>query len=231
VAQIVSGLTRVKIDKKLTVLELLESNFEKHYDLLKKEKMPFKTALALFFMDCGWPVAFYIVYFYCSGILRDKFHYTAAEIIQHNLFVGIVNCAERFILSYLAYKIYPLKILKFKWVIYTIAILFLPYILTIATSPIHILLIQMIVIAFGSTSLPSQPIIYKYIPIFKRFTYASFSYAFSTALIYIITSYGLISVTKFFGYWGLLVIAIPGLILYIYGVSYFEKLEKKHSIL
>jgi hypothetical protein len=192
-----------------------------------KEKVETKIFISLFFMECGWPVAFYIVYFYCSTILRDNFHYTPGEIIQHNFLVGIVNCVERFVLAYLAYRIYPLKILKFKWVIYTISILILPYILTIATSPTHILLIQMIVIAFGSTSLPSQPIIYKYIPIFKRFTYASFSYAFGTALVYIITSYGILNMTKIFGYWGILFIVVPGLILFRYGVGYFQKLERE----
>jgi len=206
-----AGVNSDAIDKNPVVLERLEH----------------KTFLSLFFMDCGWPVAFYIVYFYCSTILRDKFHYTPGEIIQHNFLVGIVNCLERFVLAYLAYRIYPLKILKFKWVIYTISILILPYILTIATSPTHILLIQMVIIAFGCTTLPSIPTIYKYIPVFKRFTFASFTYAFSSALVYIVTSYGLLNMTKIFGYWGILVVALPGLLLYRYGVGYFEKLERE----
>jgi hypothetical protein len=85
----------------------------------------------------------------------------------------------------------------------------------------------MVIIAFGCTTLPSTPTIYKYIPVFKRFTFASFTYAFSTALVYIVTSYGLLNMTKIFGYWGILVVALPGLVLYRYGVGYFEKLERE----
>jgi MHS family proline/betaine transporter-like MFS transporter len=212
---------KLKIDEAGINSDMIDSN------PVVKEKVETNTFISLFFMDCGWPVAFYIVYFYCSTILRDKFHYTPGEIIQHNLIVGIVNCFERFLLTYLAYRIYPLKILKFKWVIYTITILVLPYILTFSTSPIHILLIQMVIIAFGPTKLPTLPIVYKYIPVFKRFKVISFTYALGTALVYIITSFGLIEMTRIFGYWGIIFIVLPGLLLYKYGVGYFEKLERE----
>ncbi len=226
ISEIVSGLTRVKLDKKLTIPDSIAYVFNKQYSFFKNEKVPIKTSIALFFMDCGWPIAFYIVYFYCSNILRDVFHFSSAQIIQHNLIVACVNFLERSVLSYLSYKIYPLKIVKFKCIVLAIFMLFVPYLLGNATSPNDILFVQMIVIIFGCTTLPVLPIIYKHIPVFKRFTCASFTYAISSALIYIITSFGLIYMTKSLGHWGILVIAIPSIIAYLYAVNYFKTLEQ-----
>jgi MFS family permease len=191
------------------------------------EKLDKKTALSLFFMDCGWPVAFYIGYFYCSNILKDVFHYSPAQIIHQNLMVACVNFLERSVLSYLSYKIYPITIIKFKCLVFTIFMLFTPYLLNNANSPNDIFLIQIVIIAFGCTTLPAMPLIYKYIPIFQRFTCASFTYALSSATIYLITSFGLIFTTKCLGNFGILAIVIPSIIVFMYAINHFENLEKK----
>ncbi len=43
---------------------------------------------------------------------------------------------------------------------------------------------------------------------------------------YIITSFGLIYLTKYLGNYGLLIIIIPVMIGYSFGIFHFEKLEK-----
>jgi hypothetical protein len=43
---------------------------------------------------------------------------------------------------------------------------------------------------------------------------------------YIITSFGLIYLTKYLGNYGLLIIIIPVMIGYSFGILHFEKLEK-----
>ncbi len=194
------------------------------------EKLNKKTILFLFFMDCGWPVAFYITYFYCTTILKDVFHYSPAQIIQHNLIIAIVNFLERLVLSYLTYKIYPLNILKFKATIFFIFMLFVPYLLNNLQTPFELMLIQMIIIVFGCTTLPAVPIIYKHLPVFKRFTCASFTYAFSTAAIYIATSFGLIYCTATLGHYGILAIVIPVTIAFMSGVVHFRNLEKAVTV-
>jgi len=191
-----------------------------------KEKINKKTAFCLFLMDCGWPVAFYICYFYCAGILRDNFHYTPAEIIQHNFFIALVNLLERFALTYFSYKIYPLKILKFKCWMFTLFIILTPYLLGNIGSPIQLMLLQCLIIMFGCTTLPSVPIIYKHLPVFRRFTCASLTYAFASAVIYIVTSFGLIYCTEYAGHYGILAIVIPSVIAFMYGIKHFERLEK-----
>ena len=44
--------------------------------------------------------------------------------------------------------------------------------------------IQIFTVAFGFMGLPAMPAFYRHLPIFKRFTYASFMYALSRAVIY-----------------------------------------------
>lgn len=196
---------------------------------ITQEKINKKTTLCLFFMDCGWPVAFYLTYFYCTAILRNNFHYTATEIIQHNLIVAIVNFSERLLLSYLTYKIYPLTILKFKCLIFTSFMLIAPYLLNNIQSSYDVLLIQIVIITFGCTTLPAVPIIYKHLPVFKRFTCASFTYAFSSAAIYILTSFGLIYCTSILGHYGILLIVIPITAAFMFGVLHFSYLDKTKS--
>lgn len=46
------------------------------------------------------------------------------------------------------------------------------------------------------------------------------------AINYAITSFRLVYLVSHFGYWGLLILMVPVLIGYGYGLNYFKKLEK-----
>ncbi|WP_324607270.1 hypothetical protein [Rickettsia tamurae] len=71
-----------------------------------------------------------------------------------------------------------------------------------------------------------MPIFYRHFPVFKRFTYTSFIYALSRAMMYVLTSFGFIYLTEFFGHWRMLVIMIPISIGFMFGLNHFEKLDK-----
>ena len=43
---------------------------------------------------------------------------------------------------------------------------------------------------------------------------------------YVITSFGLVYLSEYYGNWGILVITLPIAIGYAYGILHFEKLEK-----
>ncbi len=55
----------------------------------------------------------------------------------------------------------------------------------------------------------------------------AFIYAISCAMMYIITSFGIIYLTKYLGHYGLLVVIIPLNIGCALGINHFENLEKK----
>ncbi len=196
-------------------------------NLIWNEKVCTKTALSFFFIECSWPVCFYLAYMYCGNILKSSLHLSSEQVIHQNFIVSMIQLFGWLILSYMSYKIYPLKIVKVRLIIFLIFMLFCPYLLDNVTSPLQMLSIQSFIAVFGFMGTPAMPIFYKRFPIFKRFTYTTFAYAFSRAFIYIVTSFGLAYCSKFLGNWGILIIIIPIAISFIYGLNHFERLEKE----
>ncbi|MBL9029970.1 MAG: hypothetical protein JNK42_05835 [Caedimonas sp.] len=88
---------------------------------------------------------------------------------------------------------------------------------------------QAFCIFFALTNVPAAPIFLIYFPVFKRFTCDSIIYASSRALIYFITAFGIVYLTESFGQFGLWFIMIPACIGYIWGVQYFDKLEREQN--
>lgn len=190
-----------------------------------KEKVNKTTVLAAFLIECTWPVCFYIAFIHCSNILRSNFGYTAEQVIHQNFIISIVEMLGVLPLVYIGYYLYPIFILKIRLVIFWIFILVCPYLLNNVETSFDMLLIQSFIMFFVIDNTPASSIFLIYFPIFKRFTYATVLYALSRALMYVITSFGLVYLTEYCGNWGLLIIVIPILIGYTFGILYFEKLE------
>lgn len=194
---------------------------------IMQENVSKKTIIANFFTLCGGPVSLYFTYIHCGNILKNSFHYTAAQVIHQNFIVSTIGLVIYCIMIYLSYKIYPLIILKVKLLIFTFIMIFCPYLLDNITSPLHLLLIQLVPITCGLAQTPAMPIFFKHFPIFKRFTYANVTYAIAHALMYIVTSFGITYFVHIFGHYGLLIILIPLIVGYTFGLYHFEKLEKE----
>jgi hypothetical protein len=128
---------------------------------------------------------------------------------------------------YLTTKMHPLDILRYNWRALLIFSLFIPWLLDNVTTVWHLFLIQATVLLFRVHEFPAIPIFYKHFPIFRRFTATSLLYALSYAVAYASTAFGLTYLIAYWGYWGLLVLMIPGLVAYGYGLNYFTELERK----
>ncbi|MCC8369161.1 MAG: MFS transporter [Rickettsia endosymbiont of Oxypoda opaca] len=199
-------------------------------NIMFKEKTSVVPAIFYFLVQCGWPVCTYFGYIHCGNILKQQFGFTAEQVIHQNFQVSLVHLSTMLILAFLSYKIYPLKILKTVITIFCVFTLLCPYLLNNISTPFHLFLIQSFVMIFGPKSdYPAGPIFFRNFPVFKRFTYANVAFAFSRAVMYAITSFGVIYLIKYFGNYGLLFIMLPVIIGYISGLYYFEKLEKKEE--
>jgi MFS family permease len=185
-----------------------------------------KNILALFCMDCAWPVCFYFSYIYCGNILKTSFRFTAEQVIHQNFIVSIVQLIGIIILAVLSYRIYPLKIVKVKLILFIAIITVTPFLIAKLHNHYVIFFIQCSVMLFACDYVPMVSITYKHISIFRRFTYSSFSYAISRIMMYIITSFGLVYLVEYCGYIGLLIIMVPVIIAYTFGITHFHKLEK-----
>ena len=146
---------------------------------------------------------------------------------HYNFIISLIQLSGLIFVSCLSYKIYPLKIIKFKLLIFSIGILLCPYVLSNTNSEIYLFLVQAFVVLFAVDTVPAVAIFFKHFPVFKRFTYSSLIYAISRALMYVVTSFGIIYLTKYFSHYGLLFIMIPISIGCAFGISHFEHLEKQ----
>jgi len=195
------------------------------------EKMRRKTFWAYFIVYCGWPLSFYLAYMYFNPILKDTFNYTSGEIILHNFFLSIISLISIIFLGILSYKVHPLKIIKARGQLFLLLVFIIPFGIIYATHSAHIFLLQVAILTFTLSPIPAVSVFIKYIPTLKRFTAASFVYALSRALMYIITSFSLVYITDFCGYYGLWLIMFPVAISFLWGINHFEKLERDAGML
>ncbi len=110
-------------------------------DILK-QKTNLKTFISYFVIQCTGPVWLYFAYFYCGNILTEVFGYSPAEVIKHNFFISIGDVIGGILLTYLSYKIYPLKILRTTFYIFVIFLCFSPIIMQ-NLAPNYLMLIQL----------------------------------------------------------------------------------------
>ncbi len=189
------------------------------------EKINSRTFVALFFIFCASPVWMYFVYFYCGDILKQEFHYTSNAVIRNNLIASVSFVVANIFFAQLSYRIYPLKLIRFLLLGLAPCVMLLPFVLGHVSSPFQVLLIQIFVGFFGVGQVPAAAIFYRHMPVMKRMTAITLGFASAQALMFVITSFGLIYLTAWFGHWGLWVIMIPSIITYTLALRYFEKLD------
>ncbi len=208
-----------------------EQSQEKLLETLKetipiwKEKLNFKSLFSFFSMFCGWPLCFYLVYIYFIPTLKSKCGYSSEDVILHNFVLVVFQLLRSISYTLLSYKIYPLYISKITGFIFLGIVCCIPFILSENPNNYHIFFMQLILI-FSLMEGPSDAIMIRYFPIFKRFTAVTFGYALAAAVIYIITSFGLVYLTEWFGHYGIWFIAFPVFIFWLKAIYHYEDLEK-----
>lgn len=196
-------------------------------NLIYNEKASPSTLFALFFVQCGWPACFFVAYIHFGYILMQDYSLDPIMVTQNNLLISVVNILSCATLVFLSYKIHPLKILKLTTIIFIGFLAISPYLLGTASSTLDITLIQGFLAIFVLNHAPAAPIFFKNLPVFKRFSYTSLTYALARSITSIVTSFGLVYLTKYFNNWSILLLMLPIATGYWYGLSHFEKLEKE----
>lgn len=235
----VGGLARTRLRETpdfVNAKKEIKSVFEKTgVDIKLLDKSPIYnekankiTAIAYFLLECSAPTCFFLIYAYSANILKEVHDYTPGQIIHQNFIVTVIEFFTILLITCLSFRIYPLKILKVKLIIFACFIFILPFIFQYSTSPVGIMLAQLGIVFFGVNVLPAGPIFYSHFPIFKRFTYTGFAYALSRAIMHLTTSFGFIFLFEYLGHYGILVIMIPILIGFSFGLNHFEKLDKQN---
>jgi MFS family permease len=205
-------------------------NSEKEPQPLKpawKQGVKFKTLMSFFLVSCGYPLTFYLSYMYFNPILKENFGYSSEDIIRHNFFLSIIMVIFYIFWAMLSSRIHPIKILKIRALLFLLLMVSLPFLIIITPNPVVLFFIQALILLTPLDGMPADAVFIYHFPVFRRFTYTSFLYALSRALMYIIISFGLVYLGSCFGLW---FITLPITVAYLYGVFHFEKLESKLEI-
>jgi MFS family permease len=194
------------------------------------EKMNRKTILAFFFIYCGWPLCFYLAYMYFNATLKQTYHYSSEEIVLHNFFLSIIHVVSCYILSVLSFTVCPIKILKIKAFFFLGLGLLLPPLILLSSSSYQLFALQALIIMTALGDYPAVGIFIRHIPVLKRVMATSFLYSLSRAVMYVITSFGLVYLSEIFGHWGILLILLPSTFGYLWAIHHYEIFESLKAI-
>jgi MFS family permease len=195
-----------------------------------KQHVSFKTLLSFFFILCGYPLIFYLSFMYFNPILRDNFGYSPADIIWHNFFLAIVGAISYIFWVILSTRIHPIKIIKIRVLFFLCFMIAMPFLIITTPNIGFIFFIQALVLMVPLDGTPAEAVFIYHLPLYRRFTYATFLNTLARALMYIIISFGLIYLGEYFGTFGLWFVTLPIAGAFLYGVLHFEKLESKLEI-
>jgi len=195
-----------------------------------KEPVEPKTLLSYLMISCGGPICFYLMFIYFNPILKESFGYSSEDIIRHNFLLSLVALVCTIFITYLSYRIHPVKIQKIRGTLAFFLMISLPFLILNVSSSIQVFLIQALITLLALEITPADAVCLVHFPFYRRVTYAGFLFALSRALMFVVTSFGLVYLGSYFGHFGIWFIVLPITIGYLYGVRHFEGLERKLGV-
>ncbi len=193
-------------------------------ETLDQQPVNWKTMSAYFAIASGTALSIYFNYIYCGDLLK-RLGFSPEAIIYQNFIVSMIEFVGMGGAVFLSYRIHPMKILKFRALLYLPFVCIFPFLLSNSPTASTIFFIQVIGAMIGLGGVPGVAVLVAHFPVFKRFTYISFMYAVSRSLMAVVTSFGLVYLTDYLGYWGLYLILLPVTLSFLWGVTQYEKLE------
>jgi MFS transporter, MHS family, proline/betaine transporter len=190
------------------------------------KKVSWTTILAYFTMLCGDPACMYFAYFYCGNLLRNNFGLSPNQVLLNNCVVGFSDLLSLIFITYLSYRVFPLKIIKAKCVALCAISFAFPVLLELWPNRFTVLTIQCLIAILNFAPTPAWPILYKHFPVLQRFRYTGFIIALARLAIYGISPFAMGSAIKNFGYKGIpLFFMLFGVCVY-FAITFFERKEK-----
>ena len=200
---------------------------------LLEEKVNKKTVLAFFLTQFITPACIYITYIYLGDFMKESLVMTSEEVINQNLKISILTIIGLITVTYLAKHYHPIKITLVNTFLIVMLLALVPSCLhKLSISPSLFLLscTQFVTFALTLSSFGLlEAVCYRHFPVSKRFTYVATTFGIANPIGFFMVSFGLIPLTNWFGYNGLLVMFIPFIIGYTWSVYYFKKLEIKNG--
>ncbi len=205
----------------------VQKKLDKNYVIY--EELDKKALLGLFFNIIITPVCFYCTYIYLGDFMKSDLGMTPKEVINHNFIVSIYSVLGSALMACLCYKFHPIKIIKASVIAGACILLCAPFYLQKVVSvhgEIAVYILQCAIYIPALSNLINIVGWMKHFPVSRRFTTVATTFGVSLALGFATSSYGLIPLTTWFGYYGIWVIFTPVIIGFIWGLNYLKNLEK-----
>ncbi|MFK7974169.1 MAG: MFS transporter [Rickettsiaceae bacterium] len=196
----------------------------------KKNTLPTvsnRVIYSFLFMESANPIWIYMTYIYYGMFLKQNFGYSSVDVIQHNFYIATLGVVAGAVILFLVNKMHPLKIMKIRVCVFTAGLPFFLWMLDNNVTIFNVIIFQIFVKIFNPTNTPGQAILFKHFPILRRFTMVSLLNAISRVAMYCCTAFAMLYLTKYFGTYGLLIIIVPILLGYFYGLNTFITLERE----
>jgi MFS transporter, MHS family, proline/betaine transporter len=186
-----------------------------------------KTVASFFVMQATWAASFYFGLMYCGDILGDKFGYNATQIARHNLVVALGQVFAFIGLTVSSYYYNPMKILRIRIFSFAAFLALSPYLMPKIESPIHLMLVQLVMLTCSSTDTPATAVTYIHFPVLRRFKSAALTGAVARLSFYLVSSFGLKALLDSFPSWGLLILLGPLTVGTIAAIKHLDNMNQK----
>ena len=123
-----------------------------------------------------------------------------------------------------------MKLMKALWYGSCITMIAATYFFNIIDTSLELFVIQVAIMMF--TPLEAMfclPLLYKFIPVNKRFTIVGLTYSISRVILFPAMSFGFIYVVGLLHHYALAAVILPMLLFYKTGLNYFEKLIEEEK--
>lgn len=205
------------------------AKYKKTRDLLPSEKTR-KNFFCYLGVECLRPLYFYFSFIYLGQFLRNNYGYSAAEVIYHNLFISGIEALAILAYGWMGLKIYPLKILKIRGLLFLGFAFFLPFLISHAMNPLHIFFIQCGLLILGEGVTPAHALFLKAFPTIGRYTHAALAYALSRIMTTIFTAYGCVFIDKCYGTVGITSFLIGVILIHLICIYQFDRQQRNASL-
>ena len=195
-----------------------------------KERIDKKFALAYFFTEFISPLCFFFAYIFLGDYMKTTLGLSPKDVINQNLKVSIIIAFSAFFISILAKKLHPVRTALFSTFIFSVTLIFIPYLLGSGINLNMLLFIQCIVFCLSvPASGTLDAIQYKYFPVDRRFTMLAVIFGIANPISTCLVAFSLIPIVNYLGYYGLWIVFIPMITGYLWALNYTKKLEIKRE--
>jgi MFS family permease len=190
-----------------------------------KQKLNGKTLASYFIMHGAGVAGFYMTYVYMGSFMKETLGFTYEQVINQNLGMTIVDIISVLITMHFLLKYHPVKIARVCILLFVPFLIAAPYLLGNISGLIALSFVQIMFSLIWVSSFSMEIACFSHLPIPRRFTLLAVTYGLASATAYTVMSFGLIPLTKYFGYYGIWIIYAPLVTCFMCGVSHIKKLE------